>query len=60
MENQKGVFVRLTCYYAQYTGVIQPSAEIEEISWLTYTQKANCSPVTQLVMNNLKAKGYIE
>ncbi|MFN7097177.1 MAG: NUDIX hydrolase [Gammaproteobacteria bacterium] len=49
--------VKITCYQAEFIGTIEASTEIEEIAWLSYQDKTRCSPVTQLIMDWLKAKG---
>jgi 8-oxo-dGTP diphosphatase len=33
---KKGVLVKMTCYKAEYKGLIKPNSEIEEIKWLNY------------------------
>jgi 8-oxo-dGTP diphosphatase len=30
-----GTIVRITCYFADFSGLLKPSNEIEEIGWLT-------------------------
>lgn len=52
--------VKMTCFYAEFTGTIQPDAEIEEIRWLSHEDRQVCSPVTQLIMDWLKEEGLIE
>lgn len=49
-----GVLVRMTCYYARYTGTLQPAAEIAEVVWLTYRHRAQVSAVDQLIFDWLK------
>ncbi len=51
--------VKLTCYVAEFTGTLQAAAEIEELRWVRYEDKACCSLVTQIVMDWLKAEGLI-
>jgi ADP-ribose pyrophosphatase YjhB (NUDIX family) len=46
-----GVLVRMTCYRAQYTGQLQPAAEIEEVVWLTYRHRPEVSAVDQLIFD---------
>ncbi|MCA2219121.1 NUDIX hydrolase [Jidongwangia harbinensis] len=48
-----GTIVRMTCYTADYQGVLQPDSEIEEIVWLTYADRHRISPVDQLVFDHL-------
>lgn len=54
-----GQQVRVTCYFAQFSGKLQASAEIEEIAWLKYEDYSKCSRVTQIVMDKLKIEGLI-
>jgi 8-oxo-dGTP diphosphatase len=54
-----GVLVRMTCYYARYTGTLQPAAEIAEVVWLTYRHRAQVSAVDQLIFDWLKAQGQL-
>lgn len=59
-EKPGGVGVKITCFFAEFTGEIQASAEIEEVSWLNYKDKINCSPVTIIIMDWLKSQGLID
>ena len=52
--------VKITCYSADFLGEIQASAEIEEVKWLGYQGKGQCSPVTKLILEWLKSEGMIE
>jgi len=54
-----GVLVRMTCYYARYTGTLQPAAEIAEMVWLTYRHRAQVSAVDQLIFDWLKEQGLL-
>lgn len=46
-----GVMVRMTCYTAAYEGTLAPAAEIAELAWLSYADKAHTSPVTHLIFD---------
>ena len=48
------VRVQLTCYSADYTGHIQPAAEIEEVIWLTYQHRPLVAPADQLIFDWLR------
>ncbi|WP_298941599.1 NUDIX domain-containing protein [uncultured Psychromonas sp.] len=37
------VMVKLTCYFAEFKGRLAPAAEIEEIQFIDYDNKALCS-----------------
>ncbi|GAB3862174.1 NUDIX domain-containing protein [Hymenobacter terrigena] len=54
-----GVLVRMACYYARYSGTLQPAAEIAEVTWLTYRHRAQVSAVDQLIFDWLKAQGLL-
>ncbi len=49
-----GVLVRMTCYWARYTGQLQPAAEIAEVVWLRYRQRPEVSAVDQLIFDWLR------
>jgi len=55
-----GTRVRMTCYFAAFTGTITAAAEIEEVTWLTCADKARCSANARQVLDWLKAEGRIE
>ncbi|WP_210521504.1 NUDIX hydrolase [Hymenobacter terricola] len=55
-----GVLVRMTCYWAHYTGQLQPAAEIEEVVWLTYRHRPQVSAVDQLIFDWLKEQGLLD
>jgi ADP-ribose pyrophosphatase YjhB (NUDIX family) len=52
----EGVMVKLTCYFAEYQGELKPDAEIEEIDYVSYADKALCSAGTIVVMDWLHSK----
>lgn len=49
----EGTIVRMTCYSADYQGVLRPDNEIEEIVWLTYVDRHRVAPVDQLIFDHL-------
>ena len=56
-----GVFVQMTCYSADYKGELAPSAEIEEMSWLTSdTDPILLSPVDRIIFAYLKERNLID
>lgn len=55
----EGVIVRMTCYTAPYRGTLAPSAEIEEIAWLTYADRSRTAPVDWHIFDDLRAKGLL-
>lgn len=56
---QAGTLVRMTCYTAEYEGVMAPAAEIEEVAWLTYADKARTSLVMHLIFDWLQERGLL-
>lgn len=56
----EGILVRMTCYTAEWDGEIAPSAEIQEIRWLSYSDINIVSPVDKLIFEDLKSKNYLE
>ena len=54
-----GVLVRMTCYYAHYTGTLQAAAEIAEVVWLTYRHREQVSAVDQLIFDWLREQGLL-
>ena len=51
-----GVLVRMSCYYAAYTGRLQAAAEIAEFTWFTYRHRPQVSAVDQLIFDWLRAR----
>ncbi|MHC2993702.1 DNA mismatch repair protein MutT, partial [Pontibacter sp. HJ8] len=58
-SHPEGIQVQMTCYQGAYTGTIAPSAEIEEVVWLTYADRDHVSPVDQIIMDWLKERMLI-
>ncbi|GAA2647212.1 NUDIX hydrolase [Nonomuraea recticatena] len=54
-----GVSVRMTCYTAEYRGTPTPSAEIEELIWLSYADRERVSPVDQIIFDHLHQTGQL-
>ena len=54
-----GVRVRMTCYWATYTGELRPAAEIAEVVWLTYWHREQVSAVDQLIFDSLREQGLL-
>lgn len=42
-------FVKMTCYFADYTGMLKATSEIEELIWLTYDNRDKISEVDSLI-----------
>jgi len=56
---EPGVLVRMTCYLASYTGVLQAAAEIEEVAWLGYDDKPKVSKVGHLIFDHFNQEGKL-
>lgn len=56
----EGVMVRMTCYTAEFTGDLTPSAEVEKMDWFDYAQKDRTSIVDGLVFDDLKSRNLID
>ncbi|GHE32023.1 NUDIX hydrolase [Sphingobacterium griseoflavum] len=55
----EGVLVKMICYAAAYSGTLQEAAEIAEMRWLTYADRATVSAVDQLIFDHLKQQGLL-
>jgi 8-oxo-dGTP pyrophosphatase MutT (NUDIX family) len=51
---KEGINVKMTCYKADYLGVLQQNNEIEEIRWLNYNDLSIISEVDKIIFNFLK------
>lgn len=49
-----GVNMKMTCYKADYLGVLQQNNEIAEIRWLNYNDLSIISEVDKIIFNFLK------
>lgn len=56
---EDGVLVRMTCYTADYVGTLAPAAEIAELAWLSYADKARTSVVTHLIFDWLQERDLL-
>ena len=56
----EGTLVKMTCYHANYTGILKADAEIEEIKWLTYADRDHISEVDKIIFDSLKEKGLLK
>lgn len=56
----EGVLVRMTCYMANFSGVLKADSEIAEIMWLTYADLEKISPVDKLIFTDLHQKGLLK
>ena len=56
----EGVFVKMTCYQADYQGQLQAAAEIESYIWLDSSDMGRISPVDKIIFLWLKERGWID
>lgn len=49
----EGVIVKMTCYSGEYSGELKASAEIEEMKWLTYSDRDQVSEVDKIIFDSL-------
>ena len=54
-----GTMVTMTCYHADFRGEIKAAAEIEEVRWIRYGQRDQCSAVVQLILDWLLERELI-
>jgi 8-oxo-dGTP diphosphatase len=52
--DKEGINVKMTCYKADYLGVLKKSNEIEEIRWLNYDDLELISEVDKIIFNFLQ------
>lgn len=57
---KEGVIVKMTCYRAQYEGIIKATSEIEEVRWLNYKDLDIISEVDKKIFEFLKEIGELE
>lgn len=57
---KQGVQVVMTCYKAEYAGVLKAANEIEELRWLTFNDLAIISEVDKKIFSFLHKKGELK
>lgn len=55
----EGVSVKLTCYFADYSGELLPAAEIEELKFIDGSDDAVCSVATLVALKWLESKSLV-
>ncbi len=53
------VTVRMSCYTAEYAGILAASGEIEELAWFAYADRPRVPVVDQLLFDDLRAAGEL-
>lgn len=56
----QGITVKMSCYSCSFTGEISPANEIEEIAYLTHSDRIKSSPVDNLIFQYLYDAGLID
>lgn len=57
----EGILVKMTCYMAEFDGELRPDSEIQEMTWLDYSNlNVKISPVDQLIFKDLYEKKLID
>lgn len=59
-SHEEGIIVKMTCYSGEYSGELKASAEIEEMRWLTYSDKDKISEVDQLIFDDLHRNNLLD
>lgn len=55
-----GTIVRMTCYFAKYSGELKPSSEIQSLAYYSYQERSIVGPVDQIIFDDLKKNGLLE
>ena len=58
--DKKGVNVKMTCYTAQFNGMLKASSEIEEIRWLNFKDSDIISEVDKKIFLFLNNRGDLK
>lgn len=53
-DKADGVRVRMACYVADFEGELSPASEIDELAWLSYSDRERVSPVSQIIFDRLR------
>lgn len=56
----EGTMVRMSCYTAQFEGVLKANQEIDKVDFFAYSRKNETSLVDWLIFDDLKEKCLIE
>ncbi|WP_370409026.1 NUDIX domain-containing protein [Tenacibaculum dicentrarchi] len=57
---KEGVIVTMTCYKAEYNGILKPANEIEEMRWLNYKDTGIITTVDKKIFDFLKENGELK
>lgn len=56
----EGTVVRLSCYTADYTGVLTPSSEVEELRWMSMADREILPPADLQIYEDLYSRGLLK
>ena len=59
-HGKPGVVVQISCYQADFSGVLKANQEIEELAWLDYSDKDQCSEILKNIMDFLVSQGLLK
>ncbi len=54
-----GTTVRMICYSADHLGDLTPNSEIDEVAWLSSTDRGRCAPAAQRVLDVIHTRRWI-
>lgn len=57
---KEGIVVKMSCYMADFKGILKEDSEIDKIVWLKYCDVDKISPVDKLIFEDLHNKGLID
>ncbi|MGF1734210.1 NUDIX hydrolase [Photobacterium satsumensis] len=56
---KQGVSVKLTCYFSEYSGELQPDAEIAEFKYVDGRDESSCSLATVVALKWLESQSLV-
>ena len=59
-SHPQGVIVKMTCYTANYKGIIKENSEIETVKWLNYKNQNIISEVDQQIFSFLNEQNLLD
>lgn len=55
----KGTILKLTCYSGKFDGKVKPCSEIEEVAWLSYSERCKYPTEWTFLFDWLNGKGLL-
>ncbi len=55
-----GIRVQMLCYFADFSGTLTASSEIESFEWIKYKDRDRTSAVDMLILDKLKEENLIQ